>query len=370
MNKICILPWMHTEIRPDGSLNPCCLFRGKSNHNIKNTTIQEYAESELKSLRDKFLKGEYIPECENCWYEENAGKVSKRIRSNNTYKIEDLDLVSNNFNLRYLDLKLGNTCNLKCVSCSSEYSSKWLADELKLYGRAFGKGGKSWSETTNNDYIRENLKHIEHIDFTGGEPFLIKEHFSLLELLDSFNLSQNISLHYNTNGTIKLISEQKELLKKFKRVEIMFSIDGIGNRFEYLRYPAKWAEVESNFKELLTEGFNVSVCHTLSILNVYYFNEFIDWFKSYSLDEHKLFINFLHFPDHLKCSNLPSNIKEKIKTEFKYKNYSFIIDFMLLDQDYNIWSKFKDYIQNLDRIRKTDFKNIFIELSKNIDWNI
>ena len=43
---------------------------------------------------------------------------------------------------------------------------------------------------------------VEHMDFTGGEPFMIEQHFDLLNMPLSLH-AKNISIHYNTNGTIR-----------------------------------------------------------------------------------------------------------------------------------------------------------------------
>ena len=40
---------------------------------------------------------------------------------------------------KYLDLKFGTLCNLKCRTCGSINSSKWQTDEKKLYGRILNK---------------------------------------------------------------------------------------------------------------------------------------------------------------------------------------------------------------------------------------
>lgn len=358
-HRICLLPWIHTEIRPTGDLHPCCVFKDKSKFNIENTTIQEYSNGFLRDLRRKFLDGAYIPECGNCWREEDSNKVSKRMRSNKQFDISKYNLELDNFNLRYLDLKLGNTCNLKCVSCNSEYSSKWLSDELKLYGRIFGFRGKSWSEHYDLARIKNSLSNIEHIDFTGGEPFLISEHFKILEMLKELGIAKNISLHYNTNGTIKLDSYKINLLKEFKIIDIMFSIDCIEERFEYIRYPAKWHEVKDNFMLMLNSGFNVAICYTLSSLNIYYFNEFVDWFNTLGIPSYKLFVNFLHYPDHLSCKHIPDNIKQTIAENFKHIDYEYVLNFMFESRNEEKWKTFIDYITKLDSIRHTSFGHTF-----------
>ena len=84
---------------------------------------------------------------------------------------------------------------------------------------------------------------VEHMDFTGGEPFMIEQHFDLLRHAVESGYAKNISIHYNTNGTIRPPKEIFDLWKEFKHCEVMFSIDGIFKKFEYIRSGAVWDEV-------------------------------------------------------------------------------------------------------------------------------
>ena len=64
--------------------------------------------------------------------------------------------------------------------------------------------------------------------------------------------AKNIDIHYNTNGTQLPPQDIFDLWAYFKHVEIAFSIDDIGEPFEYQRHPANWRQVSSNlvkFKE-------------------------------------------------------------------------------------------------------------------------
>lgn len=354
MNKFCILPWVHTEIRPNGDLMPCCMFKGQSNFNIKNTTLHKYSKTYLKELREKFINNQSVYECSNCWDEEKLGLKSKRQRSNELFN--NVNKVPENFNLRYLDLKLGNTCNLKCRICSSLYSSKWIADELKLLGKSNSSKEFNWSKLIDDKFLTDHVKNVEQIDFTGGEPFLIEKHFKLLEYLNKNNLSQNVKIHYNTNGTIEPTLYQIELLEKFKYVEVMFSIDDIGKRFEYIRHPAIWEILENNFYNMLKTKLNVSICFTLSIYNILYFDEFINWFNTLNLSQDKLFINILHSPIYLKPSSLPNSVKNRLLEKYKDSNYNFITKSLYTSGD---WQKFKEYTKSLDKIRNENFIEIF-----------
>ena len=68
-------------------------------------------------------------------------------------------------------------------------------------------------------------------------------------------MRKNISIHYNTNGTIRPPKEIFDLWKEFKSCEVMFSIDGIFKKFEYIRSGAVWDEVWENFNHFKSHEF-------------------------------------------------------------------------------------------------------------------
>ena len=120
--------------------------------------------------------------------------------------------------------------------------------------------------------LRELLPNIKYFEFTGGEPFMIQEHFDLLQYAVDQGYAKNIDIHYNTNGT--QWPDAHELWSHFKRVDIAFSIDNVEDRFEYERYGANWNEVTTNitkFHQLRDQYPNkitTQVCMTINIQNV------------------------------------------------------------------------------------------------------
>lgn len=74
--------------------------------------------------------------------------------------------------------------------------------------------------------------------------------------------------------------------------------------------------MESFYKILeYRDIFNLEVCQTVSALNVYNINNF----KKFTLD-HDLIIahNFVHYPDHLHVSLIPTEMKKSILQNVKY----------------------------------------------------
>ena len=326
--KICMLPWISIETSPIGTARPCCLAKDEityldeqgqqHKYNLKTHTLEEiYNSRYMQLLRRDFLYGNKPATCQRCWNEEAAGRTSKRINSRirlkEYYDSVDWSNLSPN-QLWFIDLKLGNICNLKCRICGSWSSSKWAKEEIDYVpGLENRKEHLAYKFLTDGAWPREtevfwdNLKtllpNIKYFEFTGGEPFLIEQHFELLRYAVEHGYSKNIEIHYNTNGTV--FPEQAELWANFKHVEIAFSIDNIGARFEYERYGANWKEVQANiakFTVMRSSKISTQLCTTMNIQNVYYLPELCDWISTQTFDH--IYFNMLHDPWYMCISRM------------------------------------------------------------------
>jgi MoaA/NifB/PqqE/SkfB family radical SAM enzyme len=171
--------------------------------------------------------------------------------------------------------------------------------------------------------MRELLPNIKYFEFTGGEPWMIKEHFDLLEYAVETGDSQHIDIHYNTNAT-QYPGGHWGLWKNFGRVDIAFSVDNVGNRFEYERYGANWQE--SNIiideihimKKMSVPNITTQLCFTINIQNVYYLDELLAWADTKSFGS--IYFNMMHSPDHMSIQHMTPRAKElvlnKLKTTF------------------------------------------------------
>ena len=367
MENLCILPWIHLEADANGKAKPCCLYE----ENIGDLNTQSLSEvwhsKKLEKLRSDFLSGKKPSPCSKCWNLEDSGNVSKRIND-----LERFDHIKHRVNQEikppaYLDLKLGRVCNLKCRICNSRSSSKWVEDELKLYGEPLADNSVGYWIADNmpvwNELI-EILPYIEFLDFSGGEPLLIKKHFDFLKIAIEKGYSKNISLHYNTNGTIMPTEKMFEIWSNFKYVEIMISADGIGKRFEYLRHPATWQKFVEIFTEFKSQpNLHVTICHSVNALNVYYLDEFIDWFEKHDITDDDLFLNVVHSPNYYNITNLPYSVKKEIAKKVVNKNAEKIINFMFSSSASNL-DQLLEKTKQLDAIRNEDFSRCFYELHR------
>jgi radical SAM protein with 4Fe4S-binding SPASM domain len=248
-DTICPLPWTHLEVRNQGKIYACCVSQ-KAFGNINQIGLQEAFDSQdIKNFRQQFLNNSRPAECNTCWRLEDRGLTSNRIRHLGLVKKDLFTKYLSNPKIVSLDLKPGNTCNFKCRICNPESSSQ-VAQEQSKYNNIPMKS-HNWAEasTLAFDKIKKLLPEIENLELYGGEPFLIKPLNSLIKHAVSTGVASQMRLHYNSNGSIY----PTELLKYwpyFKHVDIHFSIDNIGARFE-LERGGKWADVEKNVTQLV-----------------------------------------------------------------------------------------------------------------------
>ena len=343
-SSICMLPWISVETSPMGTVRPCCMAHEEiidesgAKYDLTKTNIETaYRSQYMQNLRQQFRAGEKPATCNRCWEEESAGRTSKRmhtqVRLKELYK--EVDWTNDNPNqLWFVDLKLGNICNLKCRICGSWSSSKWAEEELKYMPADFDKKSHiaytwlkqgAWPRKTETfwDNIKSLLPNIKYFEFTGGEPWMIKEHFDLLEYAVETGDSQHIDIHYNTNAT-QYPGGHWGLWKNFGRVDIAFSVDNVGNRFEYERYGANWQE--SNIiideihimKKMSVPNITTQLCFTINIQNVYYLDELLAWANTKPFGS--IYFNMMHSPDHMSIQYMTPRAKElvlnKLKTTF------------------------------------------------------
>jgi len=357
-DKFCVLPWISMETSPTGTIRPCCLAEDEIKDEngvpfeLANTAFSDIQNSEhMRDLRQQFLDGKKPTTCQKCWDEEDSGRTSKRMHTLDRLKhmiSDDITWTKETEPLMFLDLKLGNICNLKCRICGSWSSSAFATEELKHMPREQKKSSFQYMMLKKGAWPREKtefwdelegiLGQIRYIEFTGGEPFMIGEHFELLKKLVDSGISSQVEIHYNTNGT-HFPEHAIDIWKSFKHVEVAFSIDDVGERFEYQRTNAQWDEVQNNiakFKQLRDSVGNMSlqVCSTVNAYNVYYLSGLAHWIDEQNFDF--VYWNMLHEPSYLSVSRLPPNAKsaaiESLKsaevTSYHKKEFEHIIDFI------------------------------------------
>lgn len=356
-SNFCRHPWQGLDISPQGEYKPCCKYSSTIA-----TSLDDYLKSdELRDLKQAFLSGEKPEKCKRCWSDEAAGVASKRqIDFRSYYATTEI-----NDSIKVLSAAFGNTCNLACRHCSSYVSSHWRKDALKLGQDKVFQHVRFYKDPKWIEQLKELGQSAVLIEFPGGEPFLtgVEQHKDFLRFLIDNNPGQKV-LHYMTNGTVMPDEEFLHLWKDFKSVEIQLSVDGIGKRFEYMRNPGNWSVFEDGVQVYKTyqkqiSNLKIGFSHTVSILNVYYLQEFLDWSKVQGI-EHP-YCGLVVRPNYYDIRNLPTAVKEQViehVQDSKIRNY--ISQPAALSNMDLFWS----VTDKLDELRKESYAKCFPEFAE------
>ena len=413
--KTCALLWSHVANEPGGSCRTCCIAKHRikdkngNEMNLASNTMTEILKSKfVEEIREEIRQGGEPDNCETCWIDERNGKKSKRQVYNEYYAhwYGDHYIIWDQVPERVVDAQLifDNTCNLKCRSCNTNYSSKWREE-------AIDRGVPFWENEHPVDMMDEKLStfwtdldnwtnDILRLEIMGGEPFYMKQFREFAKLLIERKTSQRIALTLSTNGTVANKELLESMASNFKDLAFSVSIDGVGDKFEYLRHPGNWEETKSNldyYYELHNSMYpvNVQITHTVTALNVMYLPEFYEYFKN-RWPNFNIWLNIAHFPKWITSAVLPARAKKDITEKLqaydfgKYKSeIGSLIDYMntplyqngdsvpgniavRLDRDRllamdgrNIEKKydtFKNQIAGGDKYRQENFTEVFPEL--------
>jgi pyruvate-formate lyase-activating enzyme len=392
--KFCVLPWVSLEASPIGTVRPCCLADDEIvdsdsvKFNLKSADFQAIQNSEyMYQLRQAFLAGQQPATCRRCWSEEDAGRTSKRMHTLDRLKHMGIssEWTMHAKPLMFLDLKLGNICNLKCRICGSWSSSSFAVEEIASSADAHNKNSFPYQMLKAGRWPRENeqfwkqidqcLSDIRYIEFTGGEPFMIEEHFTMLQGIVDRGIAHQVEIHYNTNGT-QWPAAAEHIWKHFKTVEIAFSIDDICERFEYQRTGAVWTDVQRNlglFRDLKKRYKNIQLqcCSTVNIFNVRYIDQLANWVSVQGFDF--VYWNIMHDAPYFSIAALPYTAKQAIAkylstalSPYK-KDLAGIIDFMMQGQSTD-GEETRKHIQKLDARRKQNLADVAPELAELLNY--
>lgn len=424
----CPLPWIHLATRPNGEVRVCCtanasgagmtdekeaglVTRDGINMNLSTNTLEEVWNSEyMKSTRLQMLSGEVPTSCTKCFNEETNGIVSKRQWESVVWKDRiNIDEVvaktsldgSLPVDIPYFDLRLGNTCQLKCVMCSPHDSSSWVR-EWKLQYPKYKTIELQTDQRWDSDFdytwykkgsflssMRAQAANIKELYFAGGEPLLIPEHYKILEFMVETGAAKTCVVRYNSNG-LELPEKLFELWKHFKEVKFNFSVDDIAHRNDYIRYPSKWADVVSNLERMddTPNNITVNIACAVQLLNVLYIPELVHWkesknFKKINLPPYGAGLigtHLVYLPSYLNVRVLPKHIKDKVSASVDYfcTRQSRNEEFMQNPYGYKRWQGLAqymnaedwshklpttvDYLETCDSTRGTDFRKVFPEL--------
>lgn len=422
MSKVCALPFIHLSYHMSGHMQLCTKANSSKSHEpypgcnkkedgqlvqLSKESPADYWNTEYyKNIRRKMVANQAPTECEACFREEALGNKSKRLWENEQW----LDLPETqqllrqaekengtiDFNLKYLELKFGNHCNLSCIMCNASNSSKWKSDYLKLSELPLTEKVKRETHFDLNEValqlspntklwlaIQAQLKNMTHLYILGGEPCISKDFRQFLKMCIDENHAGHLNIRMNTNG-LAHDHEIINLLSKFKSVLIDFSLDSYESRNEYIRFPSKWENTLKALRAWDESPDNIKVDLDCSVqnLNVLSLPDFYMWkqdcqFKKINTVSYggSFGMHFVWSPSFLSPQCLPPHLKnvaiekiENLKSTLgepvikKYKKIDALINILKQPVERD-WSSTVEYLDAMDSIRNTNWRATFPELT-------
>jgi sulfatase maturation enzyme AslB (radical SAM superfamily) len=121
---------------------------------------------------------------------------------------------------------------------------------------------------------------------------------------------------YSTNLTVLKfkdtgITDFVSMWEKFRSVNLMISIDAIGELFDAIRSNASWTKVEQNLDTLLNQpssNIRLTVTCVLSLLNIWELESFVDYFNQRHI---QIQLILLQRPGHLALDTVPDSLKSQ-----------------------------------------------------------
>ena len=238
------------SIETDGWTRPCCLETSNLARiaPIKNGILAAFNNSKLLQLKEDLKQGysdKTKSTCSRCEDLEIRNQSSMRMQTAALSPIRELKL---------LQFKMSNKCQLACAHCGPDRSSGW-AKLLNITPHVIN----SFEVTI--EFMKELIEllpQLEVIKFTGGEPFLDPNHWKILEQLKQYDRS-HCKLQYITNGISPFKSD---LWEGWKSVDCTVSVDGFEESYEWFRRGSTWTELingVNNLKEISDVRINFAM---------------------------------------------------------------------------------------------------------------
>jgi hypothetical protein len=361
-NKFC--KYLSNQARIEyGKLRPCCWFTNTINITNKDsaTIYQQF----LYSITDfESAKGN----CRECEQREVKGLYSPRLESFERRMFNDTD---KDGEIKNLEIQIDRDCNGACLICGPWNSTTWEKYEHKIKNIPIKNVPDSTPIT--NGYIQQitdaiNFDRVENILMLGGEPLRTDSHLLLLKKIKNPELT---TVQYTTNGSYRPTKEMIEVWSKFKEIYLTVSIDGIGEQFNYLRWPLQWNQVEDNIRSVLDlKGTNIVISqfsYTTTPLSLYYHNTYVDWAQEFFKDTHVTADRMFAKPwqprgqTEMALSAIPPELADVIQSKYG-PDHSVTKLLETYNPAKNI--EFKNYINYHDEHRGTDWRTVFPEMVK------
>lgn len=405
LDTICDLKWNYPIFNMDrGEFRSCC--RTPSNKvteaELKEHGINAFLNSpKMLQSRLDLIQGVKTQDCRTCWNIEDSGmtsprqsgeqfwehmRVRKQISDTAEYSDDRLETILGTVkninddrlqsNYPYmLEISLGNTCDMKCMYCNHHYSTQWATEEIKLgrisqeqYDREFPKAPDIFNEKFWEWFNEVGVKYCSRIGIIGGEPLIMPEFYTFVDKLlaskQAIAPEKKVSFWIVTNMNTpknyldKFLTYLPKLSEVFD-VEILVSMESVGEKAEYIRNGIKWDRFTSNIDKVLSHKelkFGFGFMPALNALSISSLKDFVMFAENlYHKHGRPVAIkqSVVTFPSHQSPSILTPDFAKYIDECVEYMDTK--KDIMPLVPDpYGQWIAFMDFIRTLAESIRTN----------------
>jgi hypothetical protein len=341
----CPVPWSELSSKTTGTWRMCCYQTVPfSDMTINTHTPREVMESErLNKIRAAMMSGNknlYMPFCDRCFVMEERGQVSRRekrwdIVSEETKRCMELTQEDGKLpfiNYELFDIKFtGNKCNLRCYMCDADHSSN-LANERKKLG---------WHSGPIHLNPFKDMDDKQRYDWWEG----------FIEAMPFIKVINLTTLNYRGKSL-------RDFFPKFKEIHLQVSLDGYGEQYDWVRYPASYDAVIENLKQVMgIDNVELQISITISALTIEALPKLYDHMKELGVELR--FDNVLYHPHYLQVSSLPLVIKDRLRPVLENRGFDDLVKLLYVPENLQHWKQLVDYLDALDGHRGTDWRKTF-----------
>jgi hypothetical protein len=322
INKpFCTAPWSGITIRENGDVKVCCVGKTVLG-NINSQSMDDIFNNDVHNkIKQNLLVG--IPD-ENCNLCTDQLKHSGTATLRNHYNLHYPETVDQ---LKFVDIRWNNLCNLSCIYCNPQFSTTWAEklnpSSIKIVKHDYDLELENW--------ILSRSDQIHELMLVGGEPLLMKQNYALInKLSDDARLSIITNLSYNlaNNPCVETLFNRPADNTLWN-----ISVENYGEQFEYIRNGATWKQFDENLL-LLTKN-NPDTVSLLMVYGIFSGLQLLDTVKYYytMYGIKKIQLQMLNNHISLNLFNYPINIlkiaRDQLVEILEWQKQTYSIDYDL-----------------------------------------
>jgi MoaA/NifB/PqqE/SkfB family radical SAM enzyme len=329
---------------------------------------REYWNSDyVNDIRTDLLNNKYPPQCGICERKINNGVFNEKDVWDNRIKTSSYDININDIakGPSFFDYRPGNKCNLKCRMCkpvSSNLIEKEVVDNPELL-----EFHPIYEEQESYDIITDQYKKfpIKDLKIMGGEPTVDDDVLSFLNVVAN-NIVPPPVLRFTTNAT-NLNTKFLKAIKRYNDVRITFSVDGVGDTYDYIRTNANWNKtrkhIEQAFEKNIANDYIFNI--VLTPYNIFNIINLIKWLSDLYDKGYKFYLSFIESNELFTSISaiLPNHVEDTLEqlyriTKILPDNKQQLMNLIQMYETYKFnqsnHDAFKKYNNMIDKIRKTN----------------